>query len=62
MDRIIVRFEVVIKRALHLKSGLCRRTIFVEETFVGTHVNVQLVVYIGVRSTYIDHAEVNKIG
>jgi hypothetical protein len=62
MDRIISRFEVVIERALFLKGSLVRRAKFIAEPLIRTHVNVQLVVHVGVRSAYIDHAEVDKVG
>jgi hypothetical protein len=61
MNRIIPRLEVVIESALFLEGGLRGWTILIAETFVGTDVNVELVVDVGIRSTYVDHPKVDKI-
>jgi len=62
MDRIISRFEVVIERALFLKGSLVRRAKFIAEPLIRTHVNVQLVVHVSIRSAYINYSEIHKIG
>jgi hypothetical protein len=48
MNRIIPRLEVVIESALFLEGGLSGWAILIAETFVGTDVNVELVVDVGI--------------
>jgi hypothetical protein len=52
----------MIMSAFLLKGGLGGRTILIPEPFVGTHVNVQLIVDVGVRPAHIGHVEVDEIG
>ncbi|MGB6942287.1 MAG: hypothetical protein WBE37_07840 [Bryobacteraceae bacterium] len=61
MNRIIPRFKVVVKSALLLKGGLSGGAIFIAETLVGSDVHVELIVDVGIRSSYVDHAKVDEI-
>jgi hypothetical protein len=61
MNGIIARFKVVIERAFLFESGLRGRAVLVPETFVGTDVNVQLIIQIDVGPAGVDHAEIYQI-
>ncbi len=62
MNRIIPRFKIMVQRAFLLKGGLSGGAILVAETLVGAHVNVELVVDVGIRSAHVDDAKVDQIG
>jgi hypothetical protein len=59
MNRIILGLEVVIESALFLEGGLSGWTILIAETFVGTDMNMELVVHVGIRSSDVSNAEID---
>lgn len=51
----------MVKSTLLLKGRLSRGAILIAETLVGTNMDMQLIVEIGIRSSYIHDLEIDQV-